>query len=243
MSTADSRSPFRSRGFIVAAIIVGVIILAAIVVLVTSLARGGDNTATPAPSPSSPASASPATSAQASVCGLPGFETSSSLTAAPNNKWELVGTVAAPIDPAVGPGIVKNDGFRYCYAHTAEGALFAAVNYAAVGTDATLASQQPALVASGPGRDALKALSAQSSGTSTGGQRAQVAGFKIASYTADATTVDLALNYSQSGLVSLPLKLIWEEGDWKVVLTNTGQPPLAPAPLQNLGGYMPWGGA
>lgn len=239
MSTADSQSPFRSRGFVVAAIVVGAIVLAAIVVLVTSLARGGDNNADPTPAPTTSTSANPS-AADPSVCGLEGFEEKSSLTAAPTNKWELVGTMAAPIDDRSGPGDVDSAGFRSCFAHTAEGALFAAVNFVATGTDATLGPRLVELVAPGPGRDVLEG---QSSGGSTSNLRAQVAGYKIAPYSADATTVDLALNYSGGQLVSVPLKLVWAEGDWKVEMTAAGELPLSPAQIQNLGGYTPWSGA
>lgn len=236
MST-DSRSPGRNRGFIVAGMVVGVIVLAAIVLAVTFLFRGGDNNADPKPTPAPSASAT--ADAEPSACGLEGFEETSSLDTAPDNKWELVGTVAAPTDPDVGPGTVK-DGLRSCYAHTAEGALFAAANFVASGTDATLGPRLIALVAPGPGRDALQAES------STGGAsnlRAQFAGFKVAAYSADTATIDLALNYSTGELVSIPLKLEWVEGDWKIQMTSEGELPLAPAQLQNLGGYTPWSGA
>lgn len=239
MSTADSQSPFRSRGFIIAAIVVGAIVLAAIVVLVTSLLRGGDNNADPTPTPTTSTSADPG-SADPSVCGLEGFEETSSLSAAPANEWELVGTMAAPVDNGSGPGDVDSAGFRSCFAHTGEGALFAAVNFVATGTDATLGPRLVELVAPGPGRDALEA---QASGGSTSNLRAQVAGYKVSAYSAEAATIDLALNYSGGQLVSVPLKLVWAEGDWKVEMTAAGELPLAPAQIQNLGGYTPWSGA
>jgi len=239
MSSADSQSPFRSRGFIVAAVVVGAIVLAAIVVLVTSLLSGGDDNAEPLPSPTKSTTADP-NSADPSVCGLEGFEETSSLSAAPDNEWELVGTMAAPVDDQIGPGDVDSAGFRSCFAHTAEGALFAAVNFVATGTDATIGPRLVELVAPGPGRDALEA---QAPGGSTSNLRAQIAGYQIAAYSADTATIDLALNYSGGELVSVPLKLVWAEGDWKVEMTDAGELPLAPAEIQNLGGYTPWSGA
>jgi hypothetical protein len=56
-------------------------------------------------------------------------------------------------------------------------------------------------------------------------------------------TVDLALNYSTGDLVSVPLKLVWAEGDWKVEMTDEGKLPLAPGEIASLGGYIPWSGA
>lgn len=240
MSTADSQSPFRSRGFIIAAIVVGAIVLAAIVVLVTSLLRGGDNNADPTPTPTSSTSADPG-SADPSVCGLEGFEETSSLSAAPENEWELVGTVAAPTDASgAGPGTI-DDGFRSCYAHTAEGSLFAAVNYVALASDSRNVPRLPELVEPGPGRDAALAAGGGGGSSST---RVQVAGFKINSYSADEAVVDIAWSVTSSGsaLVSMPIVLHWVDGDWKIVLDDNGQPPFAASPLENLGGYIPWAG-
>jgi len=232
-------NPFTSRGFIAAAVVVGVIILAAVIVLVTSLSAPRDPIAQPTSTPSGPVPSAD----DRSICGLEGFETESSLTAAPETKWELVGTVAAPSDPTVGPGTVEPDGFRSCFAHTAQGALYFAVNYLALGTDGTLRERLPELVETGAGRDALIEATNNSSGTESSGQRAQVAGFKIGAYDADSATIDLALNYSDGRLISAPLKLTWEDGDWKMVLSDAGQLPLAPGPLESLGGYIPWAGA
>lgn len=239
MSTTDPQSPFRSRGFVVAAIVVGAIALAAIVVLVTSLLRGGDNTADPTPAPTSSTSSEPG-GAEPSVCGLEGFEETSSLDTAPDNEWELVGTVAAPTDPDVGPGTIDS-GFRSCYAHTAEGSLFAAVTYVALASDSRNIPRLVDLVEPGPGRDA--AIAAGSSGSSPS-TRVQVAGFKINSYSADEAVVDVAWSVTSSGgaLVSMPVVLHWVEGDWKIVLDDDGQPPFAASPLDNLGGYIPWAG-
>ncbi|RLP71396.1 hypothetical protein D9V29_08600 [Mycetocola manganoxydans] len=73
--------------------------------------------------------------------------------------------------------------------------------------------------------------------------RAQIAGYKIGSYSGDAATVDVVMNYSDGSLVSIPLKLLWVEGDWKIEVTPSGEFPLAPAQIENLGGYTPWSGA
>ncbi len=238
MST-DTPSPFRSRGFIVAAAVVGLIAVIAVIALIAGLFNGDDDATPPTPTASPAETTAPVTGGDPSVCGLTALEDSSSLTTAPENTWELVGTMAAPTEAEVGPGAI-DDGLRSCFARTAEGALFAAVNFVATGTDATLGPRLIDLVAPGPGRDALKDQDAAGGSSSL---RAQVAGFKVAGYTADSATIDLALNYSDGSLVSVPLKLQWAEGDWKVEMTASGDLPLAPAGLQNLGGYTPWSGA
>jgi hypothetical protein len=246
MTDMQPRSPFSRPWFIASAGVIGVIVLAAIVVLVTSIVTGGTDDTTASQTPSTSESTSPGASAKptedpagASACGLDGFETESSLDAAPANEWELVGTVAAPFDPeGSGPGLTDDDGFRSCFAHTAEGALFAASNMLAMGSDARL---QPLLAeraaVPGPGRDA--AMEAEPSTTQL---RYQISGYKV-TYRTDEATVDLAVSGSGGELVSVPFLLQWSEGDWKTVLTDDGQQALPSAPLQNLGGYTPWAGA
>ena len=231
-------NPFASRGFIAAAIVIGVILLAGVVVLVTALTAPHTPVAQPTSTPSGPI----ASGDDKSVCGLKGFETESSLTAAPTHtKWELVGTVATPTDPnCPGPGRIDSDGFRSCFAHTAAGALYASVNFIALGTDGTLRPRLTELVADGPGKDAI-ASSDPNAGSDSA--RAQLAGFKVDSYDGGSATVDLALNYNTGDLVSVPIKLVWEAGDWKLVLAEDGSLPLKPAQLQSLGGYIPWAGA
>lgn len=244
MSTDDSgtSSPFAKRGFIAAAAVVGVIVALGLFVLVMNLVSPPSTAPEPEPEPK-PTTTSPVQSGDdASVCGLEGFETESSLEQAPDVEWELVGTVAAPTDPDVGPGDVNN-GFRSCFAHTAEGALFAAVNFLATGTDATLSGELVDLVAEGPGKDALEQLLDESPDEALSGYRAQIAGFTIGQYDGQNATVDLVLNYSDGRLISVPLRLVWEDGDWKMVVDTNGQLPMSPAELQNLGGYTPWGGA
>ncbi len=231
-------NPFASRGFIAAAIVIGVILLAGVVVLVTALTAPHTPVAQPTSTPSGPV----ASGDDKSVCGLPGFETESSLTAAPATKWELVGTVAAPSDPKVGPGKVSSDGIRSCYAHTAEGALYAIVNYMALASDARTLPHLPELVEPGKGRDA--AVAATSPDAAPSNSRLQVAGFKVNSYSSDEAVIDVAWTVTSSGnqLVSLPLVMHWVDGDWKVSLTDDGKFPFASAPLESLGGYIPWAG-
>jgi hypothetical protein len=242
---SEQQSPFRSRRFILSVLVVGVIALCAVIVLISNL-LGGEDDGQPGATSSTTSSATPtsapsvATDPDPSACGLGDYETSNTLSTAPGNDWELVGTVAAPTDPdGAGPGLIESSGFRSCYAHTGEGALFAATNFVALGTDETMADKLTSLVAPGEGREAAPSGGA----TSSSSFRAQVAGFTIGSYDGTNAVIDLAINYSDGQLVSLPIKLLWSEGDWKVVLSADGSLPIAPAPLESLGGYIPWAGA
>ena len=238
MTNSEIRSPFRGRGFITAAIIIAVIVIAAIVVLVGSIARGGN---APAATPTTTPTAVPTTStADRSICGLTKFDTTNTLTTAPATTWALVGTVAAPTDPkGTGPGTTDSVGFRSCFEHTAQGALFAAANMLAMGSDARL---QPLLAEKltvpGAGRDAAMRAAATSTQI-----RYQIAGYQIRGYNKDQATVDLAVTVSTGQTASVPFLVRWTDGDLNAVLTDSGDPPLASAPLQNLGGYTPWFGA
>ena len=242
MSTSESRGPFSRRGFIAAAVVVGIIVLAAIVVIATSIARGSTTSATPSTSTPTATSTPLPSADETSVCGLSGFESKSSLTSAPTNKWQLVGTVAAPNDPkGAGPGLVQ-DGFRSCYAHTAEGALFASVTYIALASDSRNIPKLPTLLAPGKGKEA--AIAAMTSSPSPTSTRLQVAGFKVDSYSQHEAVIDVAwaVTSSNGALVSFPTVLEWVDGDWKIVLASDGQPPFASSSLQDLGGYIPWAG-
>lgn len=241
MSDSPNQGRFGGRWFIPAAVVIALVLVLVVVLVIVNLASGKK---TPAADPTSAAptatsSAVPATAR--SVCGLKGYDTTNTLSRAPSATWEVVGTVPAPTDKKVaGPGKVDSGGFRSCYAHTAEGALFAVANFAALGTDATMYPKMPELVADGPGKTAIVKQLQSNSGASTSGLRAEIAGYKIDSYSADVSTVDLALNYSDGTLASAPLKVQWEDGDWKVVLADDGSFPIAPSQLQSLGGYTPW---
>lgn len=240
MSSSAPGRPFQSLGGKLALGVIALLVVAAVIVAISFATRGSD----PTPSPSASSTAGPVSDPDdASTCGLEGFETENSLEAAPVAEWELVGTVAAPLAPeGAGPGRVGADGFRSCYAHTAEGALFAAVSYFAVASDVRLLPRVPDLLEEGLGKDAAIANAADNPSPSS--SRLQVAGFKINSYDENEAVVDVAWNVTSEGgaLVSFPTVLHWQDGDWKVVVTDDGQFPYAAAALPNLAGYIPWAG-
>ncbi|RFA06762.1 hypothetical protein B7R21_18480 [Subtercola boreus] len=240
MSDAEPRNPFTRRSFVLGGVLIAGLTAAAIALAFTSVNR--DPTAAVAASTSTPAITTTADPAAASVCGLPGYDKTNNLTAAPEAKWDIVGTMAAPGSKKVGPGVTGADGFRSCYSHTPAGALFSVVNFTAMSSDNRLAPHLPDLLIPGPGRDAAVTAGSGSIGQSS--VRVQVAGYIITAYTGDTATVDLAVAVTSSGgqLVSLPLPVQWVDGDWKIVLADNGQPVFAASPLQSLGGYTPWSG-
>jgi hypothetical protein len=240
VSKPEEGNPFRSRPVVVALIVVALVVLAAVGVGVASILGGSPSVVpTAAASPDAPQPAE----GDRSVCGLPGFEDVSSLTEVPDVKWELVGTVAAPTDPqGAGPGRVDADGFRSCFAHTAEGALFATINYPALSSDGRNGTRIFDVYEPGVGRDAaIAAYSADPSARSN--DRIQAAGYRINAYSSKEAIVDVAWSVtSKGGLVSFPMVLHWVAGDWKLVLNDDGSFPFSSAALSNLGGYTPWSG-
>ncbi|QOT19937.1 hypothetical protein [Paenarthrobacter sp. YJN-5] len=238
-STTES-NPFTKPGFIIAAALVVALIAAAVVIF---LLPKGQGNAQPAPAESSSAAtAEPSASAVSgkSVCGLPA-SAETALGKAPASKWELVGTMAAPTDPKVGPGKTDDQGIRSCFAHSPQGALYAAVNLWALGSDPSkeraIAYQ---LAAKGPGRDAgMKASQTAAPPTNV---KVQIAGFNV-SYTANQAVVELAFKADTGALASVRTTLLWQDGDWKGVVADNGAPLEEPRQIRDLSGFIPWSGA
>jgi hypothetical protein len=238
-STTES-NPFTKPGFIIAAALVVALIAAAVVIF---LLPNGQGNAQPAPAPSesgSSASASAPPADAESVCGLPSTS-ETALGSAPETKWELVGTMAAPIDPKIGPGKTDDQGIRSCFAHTPTGALYAAVNLWALGSDP---SKEPAiaeqLAVKGPGRDA--GMKAPPTSAPVSAVKVQVAGFNV-SYTANQAVVELAFKADNGGLASVRTTLLWQDGDWKGVVADNGAPLEEPRQIRDLSGFILWSGA
>ncbi len=243
MSDTNETSPLRRPGFIAAAVVVGIIILLGVGLAVSNLWAGRveppatPSTPTVVASPSAPATTA---APMASICGLAGYEPTGTLSKAPSATWTLVGTTAAPKTEASGPGLIEQDGYRHCYAHTPEGALLAGANFLAMSSKPDLAKRvADGSVAPGPGRD--RALAAPSS--SGGGTRIQTMGFRVLSYTGDKASIDLAFRTSNGAYAAIVWELVWSGGDWKFRLTDSGELVNQPVQLRDLGGYLPWSGA
>ena len=237
MTDHDDENPYKRKGFNFGAVLFVVLFLAATVIGLTSSRGGGDEVATPAAT-SSPAAAPQVAASDKSVCGLPGYEETGTLTEAPATTWTFVGSMAAPGSEQAGPGAIGNDGVRSCYAHTVDGAVTAVANIWAMGSDARLARLSlEKMTAPGAGRDAAIAANIPPANT---GLSVQIVGVKVLSYDGRDATVDVAFRSSTGQLLSFPAPVTWAEGDWKSVLTDDGQPPLRPVALQSLGGYIPW---
>src|SRR5699024_12548098 len=115
-----------------------------------------------------------------SICGLAASDERSIDEPPVVTEWEFVGTMEAPLVPEAGPGMVADNGFRQGYAHSPEGALLAAANMLAMGTDPNLVVElNEELVDDGPGRDAVLADLESSPPTSETGIRMSIAGYGL----------------------------------------------------------------
>ena len=240
----SERSPFTRPAFLVAAVVVILIVVVGIVVVVVNL-----NHHDPSPStvPSSSASAAPTTKPSevaggASVCGLHGKVLTGTLSTAPDATWKYDGTIAYPTSSEYGPAKTSNDGVRYCFQHSPEGALFASAN-ALVAASSTTAQQAwlNYFLADGPHKQSILDSLASGSSSSTSGTRLNIAGFRVLSYDGSAATVDVAVEGStdQGSITgSFVYDLVWQAGDWKLS-ADTAQP-FSFAVIPDLAGYIQW---
>lgn len=241
-SSSSSESVWSKPITIFSGVLLAVIVVAAVVVAVVS-----GNKAEPIPE-ETPVAETPymGNSDTESSCGLSDADQSIPTTAAPDTNWQLVGTIAAPTSESAGPGL-NSDGLRSCFAHSPEGALFAAANIAVQGSDPDLAVQSvEVFVAPGLGRE--KAIEITRDAVADGAigspdQRVQIAGFQVLEYEGDTATIDLAVRGSNGAVASVVTQLTWLDGDWKVVLQENGQPAVPLRGLDSLSGYLLWSGA
>jgi hypothetical protein len=240
------QSPFRRPGWIAAAVVVGLLILAAVVVwIVSSLSPSNDAEPSPQPSDSSTSAPAPSEGAEggSSICGLDLVEMSGTLDTAPATTWEYAGTTPIPVSDEFGPADTTDAGIRTCFARTPEGAALAAsvgVGYL-LNADTVQPWREYALAA-GPIRDQL--LNTPPTGESSAEIRNEVTAFRLLSYDGDSARVDVGVTVTgngKTGYLSAVIPLIWEDGDWKV---NYSESDLTarPAQLPNLAGYIYWEG-
>lgn len=241
-------SPRSRVWFLGAAGVVALILAMGIFASIAAL--NGDDEDEVGPDPDSPTTSAPAAAPEPgeSICGLPGHEKKGTLSAPPKDvTWTLVGRFAAPESDTAGPGVVeKSSGVRYCYSRTPEGALLAAANTYAWGmgpkSDPVAVLEQG--LASGPGYETAVEQARQAPrNVAPPTTPTQIRGFRLLSYSGESAFVDLAFQVGDAGgYTQHQVELVWEKGDWRMVVRPDGSL-VGGSALPDLTGYIPWAGA
>lgn len=249
----ETPNPYTRPWFIIAAIIVAIVVVLGVILgisgIVNSQNQSDDSSQETAPTatgtPSSAGTPPAESSAQSggSICGLPGQVLEGSLNSAPEAEWSYEGTVGFPTSDTYGPAATTPDGVRNCFQQSPEGAVFAAANAAAQGSNQeTVGSFLEYFLAEGPGRDEVLAAG-PTGGVDSSGIRVDIAGFRVLSYEGESARVDIALRGSTQGQtvnLSMVYDLVWEDGDWKLQVVDPAVP-IDVATIPDLAGYIAWG--
>jgi hypothetical protein len=162
--------------------------------------------------------------------------------------WDTVGEYQVPGQSQIGPG--RFDGHaRHCWAHTPTGATFAAYNdVALMDTYNTDVSMLRVITARGAARDEM--LRQGGTTASDPNRSADVFGFRVVDYSPSAATIRLGVRVATkpqaaalsaepitSQLVTLDVRMRWEDGDWRYVV----DPTLKAQHLDSVSGMVTWG--
>ena len=247
MATDEApQNPFTKPSFIIAAILIAFILIFGIAVVFLNVAKKDVSVVTSETGESSTngstSNEAPATGSNVSICGLKGVVLEGTLSIAPETQWEYQDTTAYPISAQYGPGKVSEEGYRYCFQHSPEGALLAAANAAVQATSFDgMESWLNYFLAEGPYRESV--LNQDAPTTSSEDTRIDIAGFRLLSYDGGTAKVDIGVRGSTEGqtvTLSMVYTLVWEDGDWKLEV-NDPSSPLNVANIPDLSGYTTWG--
>lgn len=237
---------YRKPAFVLSAAFLALVVGGSLIVVLIGGNRGGTPDPTPTTTASTATSAEPTTSPgssdpQESVCGLPAGDQSVPSAPPADATWELVGTVAVPNIDQVGPGETAADGMRYCFAHSPTGALLAAMNVPVMANLDPSFQADARIVADTPERDRVAAELETATPSGGGTTGVQFAGFLVEMRDENTANVTVVLQRANDGaLFAYTAAMRWEDGDWKIVLPETGEVPSRQ--LDSLSGYVEWRG-
>lgn len=252
-SSSSGRSPLSSPWFVAAVVFLVVVLALGAWVVGGRLVGGGGagGSASPSAAPPTAGSATVAASssagpsagsdAGASVCGLAAGDQRVPVQALPGRVETIAPGLQVPVVDDVGPGVT--DGISRCFAHSPSGAVVAAVNWIKwFSSEQRLPEVITTLMAEGPDRDRL-ARQVDDGWDGSTSRPVEVKGFKVDVRGPDEVVVTLAVSAGRGGeenLVSWPVLLNWESGDWKVVAPATGAWGQEPVASVALGGFTEW---
>lgn len=248
------RSPFASRGFLVGAGLIAVVVVLGIVV-VASRAGNGNQAPRSGPATSSTppaavgASAAPGASAAAGGCNLPAGGQQVPESPPSGVTWQLYQSVALPYSASAGPAVTQGDVAR-CYAHDPAGALLAAtqigVRYLLAGNWRAVLAEQ-VMPGAGPAAYTRLRLQAggsagQPGGSGQPGGYGQFAAFQFVTYSPQTAVIELVSRFSDGSMQQVTETVVWSGGDWKLVLQPDGSAAPNAQQVPNVVGYVAWGG-
>ncbi|MBB6399702.1 hypothetical protein BKA00_006616 [Actinomadura coerulea] len=180
-------------------------------------------------------------SAGASACTRDDSDQGIPRTAPRQVFWKRFEGVAVPFSSSVGPLDVRGDIAR-CYAHTARGALFAAVQIS-VRLDRSTRWRKimEKQVVQGVGKQAFARVRAAGQRVPAG-RASQIMGFRVVSYTPETAVVGtVSRDPVRGGYTARTTTVKWES-DWKLAPTSAGSTGSVPQDVDSLSGYVFWGG-
>jgi len=241
------RSPYSKPGFVASAVLLGMLVLAALLIVVGAASRVHATRATASPNDANAsaavakARAKPA--APESDCSLPaGPQTVP--TVPPTTRWVQVGQMTAPQAPQTYGPQHTQDGVAVCFAHNPTGSLLAAVNFLAQATAVSPVTLLKRLAADTPTR-AMTIAQARVGGSdqllqqSDGDPGAvEVTGFEFVDYTPAEANVNVVLEGPGSEYAAVECELVWQHDDWKFVIPDGGQ--VDSSQVTSMDGFVSW---
>ena len=227
--SSSERSPWSRPGVLIS----GAFLLCLVLLGVVVAAIGGSNAQPPASTlPSARRAAqAPRGGVGASGCSLPAGSQAIPGAGPPPARWQTVGSMQVPQSPAV-YGPQRSAGpWQTCFAHDPSGALLAAMNFYAEGTEASPAAVMAHLAVGAPG-DLGSSEQLDSSGP------IQFAGYRYVSYTPSVAQMTVVFAGAQGKLLAVVTTMVWRDGDWKYRFPAAGTPAMQVLP--DLTGYVPW---
>lgn len=231
----NSGSPWSRPGFILAAVILGLVLVASVVML-SRPAPAPAPTAAPPPATVAPTVSTPA--APSSGCpqlASDELQRGQALSAAPaGTEWSTTAYASLPTIAGQGPALVDPDGYRRCSAHTLTGAALSAANWYGQLIDPKLweAAVRRGTVLRPETEDQISQMKAQG-GPTVPDQPTTVTGLTEVRATSDKTVeVGLVLVYNGVAMAAT-LQMEWSGSDWLAV----SPPSMSPS----VDDYMVWG--
>ena len=210
------------------------------------IASGSATTGVDVPAPGSTAGDSGAGTASTLTTGA--ADTDQTVpTAAPRAvTWQVWHAVLLPFSASAGPAHVRGQA-AYGFAHTPVGALIAAAQAGSrrvAATDPGWRDVVSTMIAPGPGRDVWISNRSKVAFTQepAPGTFSQLAAFQFVSYSPADAVIQLVSRASDGSFGVLDEHVVWQDGDWKLVLAPDGGEAHSMLRLNSLAGFIAWGG-